>query len=56
MIYDVIASQIFAPMIPNTVISEKFIVIGLAVFEKSAIYVLVMIIIITITRKQAKPI
>ena len=37
MIYDVIASSIFAPREPSSQISESFIVIGSAIFEKPAI-------------------
>ena len=46
MIYDVIASWTFAPQGPSSIISESFIVIGLAVFEKSIINIYVIIIII----------
>ena len=45
MIYDAIASSIFAPREPSSKISESFIVIGSAVFEKPAINVSVRIII-----------
>ena len=45
IIYDVIASSIFAPRVPSSIISESFIVIRSAVFEKPAINVSVRIII-----------
>ena len=45
MIYDVNASWTFAPQAPSSIISESFIVIGLAVFDISAINVSVIIII-----------
>ena len=45
MIYDVIASSIFAPRESSSIISESFIVIGSAVFEKPAINVSVKILI-----------
>ena len=46
MIYDVIASSTFAPQGPSSIISESFIVIDLAIFEKSTINIYVKIIII----------
>jgi hypothetical protein len=45
MIYDVIALWVIAPREPSSIISESFIVIGSAVFEKLAINVSVIIII-----------
>src|SRR5271157_3464914 len=38
IIYDVIASSIFAPREPSSIISESFIVIRSAVFEKPATF------------------
>ena len=38
VIYDVIASSIFAPREPSSIISESFIVIRSAVFEKPATF------------------
>jgi len=38
MIYDVIASSMFAPREPSSIISESFIVIRSAVFEKPATF------------------